>query len=186
VSDDPSRHDAAPDDPSGRVPVPVSVRGVEVDAETRCAHYDTARDVVAIRFPCCDVFYSCLDCHAAVADHPPDRWPRDRLDEPAVLCGACGSHLAATTYLDLLGVTVDGTDERSGTGRPGPDADTDTDADTDADVMVGATPATDGDDPDGGDRDAPTPRCPDCGAAFNPGCAGHVDRYFALDDRSDA
>jgi uncharacterized CHY-type Zn-finger protein len=32
-----------------------AVRGVDVD-ESRCAHYGTERDVVAIRLPCCDTF----------------------------------------------------------------------------------------------------------------------------------
>jgi uncharacterized CHY-type Zn-finger protein len=77
----------------------VPLRGVDVDAETRCAHYATDRDRVAIRFPCCDVFYPCHACHDARADHPPERWPRDRFDEPAVLCGACGRRLSVAAYL---------------------------------------------------------------------------------------
>lgn len=77
------------------------VRGVEVDGRTRCAHYATDRDVVAIRLACCDAFYPCFRCHEAVADHSAERLPADRFDEPAVLCGACGETLAASTYLDL-------------------------------------------------------------------------------------
>jgi uncharacterized CHY-type Zn-finger protein len=115
--------DASTLDPRFDVPL----RGVDVDAETRCAHYATDRDRVAIRFPCCDTFYPCHACHDARADHPPERWPRDRFDEPAVLCGACGHVLAVTAYLDS------------------------------------------------------EHRCPACAAAFNPGCAAHADRYFAVD-----
>lgn len=78
----------------------VAVFGVAVDDETRCAHYDTDRDVVAIRFACCERFYPCHACHDAVADHDPARWPRERFDEPAVLCGVCGTTLSVATYLD--------------------------------------------------------------------------------------
>jgi uncharacterized CHY-type Zn-finger protein len=80
-----------------------AVRGVDVDDETRCAHYGTERDVVAIRFPCCDIYYPCHRCHAEVADHDAERWPLDRRGEPAVLCGACGAELAIQEY---LGVTA--------------------------------------------------------------------------------
>ena len=122
MSDGPTRrtvHAPAVDD---RFAVPL--RGVAVDPETRCAHWDDPVDVVALRFGCCETFSPCRACHAATAEHDPEPWPRDRFDEPAVLCGVCGAKLSARAYLD------------------GDDA------------------------------------CPDCGAAFNPGCRRHRDRYF--------
>lgn len=75
------------------------VRGVAVDAETRCAHYGTDRDVVAIAFPCCGTFYPCFRCHEEVADHDAEVWPIERREEPAVLCGACGATLAVQEYV---------------------------------------------------------------------------------------
>ncbi|ADB61255.1 zinc finger CHY domain protein [Haloterrigena turkmenica DSM 5511] len=100
------------------------VRGVDVDSETRCAHYQTERDVVAFKFACCECYYPCYRCHAETADHDAVPWPRDRFDEPSVLCGVCETELAVPEYLE-------------------------------ADY-----------------------RCPSCGAAFNPGCSTHADRYF--------
>lgn len=76
------------------------VRGVAVDAETRCGHYDTDRDVIAIRFACCGEFHPCHACHDARADHDAATWPRSRFDEQAVLCGACGRTLSVAAYLD--------------------------------------------------------------------------------------
>jgi uncharacterized CHY-type Zn-finger protein len=76
------------------------VVGVEVDDQTRCAHYHTDRDVVAIRFACCETYYPCFRCHEACVDHQPERWPRDRFDESAVLCGGCGTELSVREYLD--------------------------------------------------------------------------------------
>ncbi|MFC7215263.1 CHY zinc finger protein [Saliphagus sp. GCM10025334] len=78
----------------------VLVRGVDLDAETRCAHYRSDRDVVALRFGCCGDFFACYQCHEAVTDHEAVPWPRDRFDEPAVYCGACGSTMTAPEYLD--------------------------------------------------------------------------------------
>lgn len=103
---------------------PVPLRGVAVDGETRCAHWDSEVDVVALRFGCCETFYPCFRCHAETTTHEPEVWPRERFDEPAVLCGACRSTLTAREYLDCEDV------------------------------------------------------CPHCGAAFNPGCRKHRDRYF--------
>jgi len=77
----------------------VPLRGRRVDSQTRCAHYDGSRDVIAIRFACCEVYYPCIRCHRALADHPPTRWPAERRDEPAVLCGRCGDTMSADAYL---------------------------------------------------------------------------------------
>lgn len=109
---------------------PGSVRGVDVDHETRCRHYGSDRDVIAVRFPCCGEYYACHACHAAVADHEAERWPADARGARAVLCGVCGSELTIAAYL--------------GSGNA----------------------------------------CPDCGAAFNPGCANHYGRYFAVGDEN--
>ena len=87
----------APDtDPRFEVPL----RGIDVDPETRCAHWDSPVDVVALRFGCCEAYYPCDACHDAAADHEAVPWPRERFDEPAVLCGACRTTLTARTYLD--------------------------------------------------------------------------------------
>ncbi|WP_135820407.1 CHY zinc finger protein [Halostella litorea] len=124
--DDGDDGDAA--DPAG-VTVDVAgraVRGVGVGSETRCAHYGGPRDVVAIRFACCDAYYPCFRCHAAVADHDAERVPRAAFDAAGVLCGVCGATLSVRAFVE-------------------------------------------------GDH-----ACPDCGAAFNPGCADHYDRYFEM------
>ena len=76
------------------------VYGVDVDPETRCAHYHTERDVVALKFGCCEAYYPCFRCHNAVADHDLEPWPRARFDDPAVLCGVCGTELTVEAYLE--------------------------------------------------------------------------------------
>ena len=76
-----------------------AVYGLPVDAQTRCAHYSGAADVIAIRFPCCDRYYPCHECHEAVADHSPERWPAKARGEHAILCGVCASTLTIRDYL---------------------------------------------------------------------------------------
>ena len=77
----------------------VTVRGLDVDEETRCRHYNTSKDIVAIKFPCCGTYYACIQCHRALAGHDASRWPADRFGEAAVLCGACGMEIPIHEYL---------------------------------------------------------------------------------------
>jgi len=55
-------------------------------------------DIVSFRFPCCDGFWACHDCHDALADHPARPWPQGSGKEPAVLCGACRGVLTVASY----------------------------------------------------------------------------------------
>lgn len=92
MTDDCSRHRVTPQNRQ--------VSGVDVDAQTRCAHYHTDHDVIAIQFACCGDYYPCFQCHNACVDHEPKRWPPKRFDERAVLCGICGVELTIQDYLD--------------------------------------------------------------------------------------
>ena len=75
------------------------VLGVALDAQTRCAHWHSPLDVIAIKAGCCGTYYACKDCHEALADHPLAPWPRARRDEPAVLCGVCRHELSVDAYM---------------------------------------------------------------------------------------
>lgn len=75
------------------------VRGLGLDAQSRCAHWHGPTDVVAIRMACCGVYYACIDCHTALADHPAQPWPATSGDARAVLCGACGHEMSIAAYL---------------------------------------------------------------------------------------
>lgn len=76
------------------------VRGVDLDAQTRCAHYRSERDILAIKMKCCGIYYACKDCHDAVAGHAIKVWPRDEWNEPAALCGACGQQMSIAQYME--------------------------------------------------------------------------------------
>ena len=76
------------------------VRGIDLDANTRCAHYHSALDIIAVKIKCCDTYYACKNCHDALAGHASDVWPCDEWNRPAVLCGACGSELSVNDYLN--------------------------------------------------------------------------------------
>lgn len=75
------------------------VYGVDVDAQTGCAHYYSQIDVIAIKMKCCGLYFACKDCHDALADHMIQTWPTSERDRPAVLCGVCRHELSISDYL---------------------------------------------------------------------------------------
>ena len=75
------------------------VNGIDLDSQTRCAHYRSALDIIAIKMKCCGIYYACKDCHDALADHAIQAWPRTEWAQAAVLCGACGIALTVKQYL---------------------------------------------------------------------------------------
>jgi uncharacterized CHY-type Zn-finger protein len=114
------------DKPEGEMPPQkYEVRGIDVDAETRCGHYHKPTDIIAIKMRCCGVFYACKECHDALAGHVLEPWPASEQHERAILCGACRTTLTIAEYLHC------------------------------------------------------DYRCPNCGAAFNPGCRNHYHFYFS-------
>jgi uncharacterized CHY-type Zn-finger protein len=78
------------------------VLGPVVDDMTRCVHYRTEVDIVAIRFACCNEYYPCHRCHEEAAGHPARQWSLEERDREAVLCGACGTELTIAAYLATL------------------------------------------------------------------------------------
>jgi len=78
---------------------PPEVRGLELDPQSRCAHWHSPLDIVALKMRCCGVYWACRDCHDAQADHPAQVWPKAQWDTPAVLCGACRTELSIAAYL---------------------------------------------------------------------------------------
>lgn len=81
----------------------MQIYGKTVDDQTRCVHYATIVDVIAIKFACCGQYYPCHLCHAETADHPARQWPLDQRGEQAILCGVCQSELTIDNYLSVDG-----------------------------------------------------------------------------------
>ena len=75
------------------------VKGSLMDDQTRCVHYHTDKDIIAIKFKCCGSYYPCYQCHQNHEDHQIDVWPKEEFDEKAILCGVCKSELTIHDYL---------------------------------------------------------------------------------------
>lgn len=76
-----------------------SVLGIQINQFSGCTHYHSKLDIVAIKFKCCSSYYSCYWCHQET-QHTVQRWRPEEFNEPAILCGHCGSQLSIQNYLD--------------------------------------------------------------------------------------
>ncbi|PYZ91678.1 hypothetical protein CR194_18795 [Salipaludibacillus keqinensis] len=79
----------------------IEVRGKPIDSETRCEHYQSEKDRIAIKFNCCNTYYPCIRCHEETAEHPVTRWEEHEFGEKAILCGACGEEITIKEYLQV-------------------------------------------------------------------------------------
>jgi len=76
-----------------------NVKGKLIDEHTRCIHYRSPLDVIAIKFKCCNQYYPCYDCHAEETDHRQDVWAKNEFDVKAILCGICYNEMTINEYL---------------------------------------------------------------------------------------
>lgn len=75
------------------------VFGGLVDDETRCAHYHSDPDIIAIKFKCCGKWFPCRQCHDEGENHDAEVWQQREFSYCVVLCGACGEQLSVDRYL---------------------------------------------------------------------------------------
>ena len=80
----------------------LEVIGTNVDAQTRCAHYDSEIDIIAIKFKCCEKWFPCYQCHVEHTNHSPEVWSVGESDTKAILCGNCGHQMSISEYVKCL------------------------------------------------------------------------------------
>ena len=77
----------------------IEIHGSLVDEQTRCVHYNTPLDVVAVQLKCCGRYYACYLCHAKSELHDVTCWNIADYARQAVLCGVCKDLLTIEEYL---------------------------------------------------------------------------------------
>ncbi|CCG24957.1 Hot13 protein [Candida orthopsilosis Co 90-125] len=76
-----------------------TIKGQLVDSHTRCVHYHSQLDIIALRFKCCpNTFYPCFKCHDELNNHSIDKFHVGDHDK-VVICGDCFTQLTADEYL---------------------------------------------------------------------------------------
>ena len=71
-----------------------------IDQATRCQHYHTGKDIIAIRFYCCNRYFPCHLCHEAYGCGKGEVWPCEKFNEKAILCGSCKTELTINQYIN--------------------------------------------------------------------------------------
>ena len=77
----------------------LKIKGKLVDEYTRCVHYHSLLDIIAIKFRCCGEYYPCHNCHSEEAAHETEVWKKSEFDTKAVLCGVCKNEMTIREYL---------------------------------------------------------------------------------------
>jgi uncharacterized CHY-type Zn-finger protein len=75
------------------------IYGKPIDNQTRCTHYHSSLDIIAIKFKCCDKYFPCFTCHEETAGHAAEVWPKSEFDKKAVICGVCAHELTVNEYM---------------------------------------------------------------------------------------
>jgi uncharacterized CHY-type Zn-finger protein len=75
------------------------IRGRTIDKYTRCVHYHSTLDIIAIKFKCCNEYYPCYECHKEAA-HESEVWKKNEFDTRAILCGICDHEMTINEYLN--------------------------------------------------------------------------------------
>ncbi len=78
--------------------MPPVVKGNTIDEQTRCVHYHSVLDIIAIKFKCCNTYYPCYFCHEQAAGHKTEQWLETEFETAAILCGNCKSELTINQY----------------------------------------------------------------------------------------
>ena len=76
----------------------IEVYGKVIDDNTRCEHYHSPVDIIAIKFKCGNKYYACYQCHKEAAAHEAQTWSKDEWNTKAVLL-ACKTELTVHDYV---------------------------------------------------------------------------------------
>jgi uncharacterized CHY-type Zn-finger protein len=75
------------------------IKGKTIDNQTRCSHYYSELDIIAIKFRCCNTYYPCYSCHDEDSTHKPEIWQKEEFNNMAILCGVCEQEMTINQYL---------------------------------------------------------------------------------------
>ncbi|HEY8689401.1 MAG TPA: CHY zinc finger protein [Chitinophagaceae bacterium] len=78
----------------------IVIKGKPIDEQTRCVHYHSPLDIIAIKFKCCNDYYPCYYCHEEQTNHHVEVWKKDEQNTKAILCGICKSEMTIRQYLN--------------------------------------------------------------------------------------
>ncbi|EGW30027.1 uncharacterized protein SPAPADRAFT_144251 [Spathaspora passalidarum NRRL Y-27907] len=77
----------------------LTLKGQLVDKHSRCIHYHTTIDIIALKYKCCQTYYPCFQCHQELTNHKVEKYNLTDLESiKVVLCGECYNELLFDEY----------------------------------------------------------------------------------------
>ena len=77
-------------------------QGFLVDKQTRCIHYHSELDIIALQCYDCKKYYACYRCHDSLENHPFEPYPLSLIQDKPILCGVCLKLLTYKQYKESL------------------------------------------------------------------------------------
>ena len=74
------------------------INGLLVDNESRCQHYHSPLDIVALKCYDCQKYYACYQCHDHIEDHRFRAYPCHIRQDKVVICGVCLHEMTIENY----------------------------------------------------------------------------------------
>ncbi len=78
----------------------IIIKGKPIDDYSRCEHYHSLLDIIAVKFKCCNDYYCCVYCHTEGTDHAVQVWKKKEFTTRAILCGLCKNEMTINQYLN--------------------------------------------------------------------------------------
>jgi len=76
------------------------IYGETIDADGRCVHWHSMRDIIANKCATCQKFYACHMCHLAKENHEFGRFSAST-ENKIVMCGVCGHQFTYGRYENI-------------------------------------------------------------------------------------
>lgn len=74
----------------------MDIFGINLDKDSRCAHYHGPNDIVSLKCGHCHKYYACFKCHDELESHT--FVPISINDQAPVVCGHCHTKLTFKEY----------------------------------------------------------------------------------------
>ena len=77
------------------------INGLLVDDQSRCQHYHSPLDIVALKCFECQKYYACYQCHDRLEAHIYRAYPCQLKQDKVLICGVCRHEMTIEEYQDV-------------------------------------------------------------------------------------
>ena len=80
----------------------IQINGLLVDDQSRCQHYHSTLDIVALKCSGCLKYYACYQCHDSLEEHSFRAYPCQLKQDKVLICGVCRHEMTIEEYQQAL------------------------------------------------------------------------------------